>query len=32
MAAIPTSPDEEDELNGIPELDGTLVTDKQKIN
>jgi hypothetical protein len=30
--AVTPSPNEEDELDGIPELDGTLVTDKQKIN
>ena len=32
MAITSTSPNEEDELGGIPELDGTLVTNKQKIN
>lgn len=32
MAVTSTSPNEEDELDAIPELDGTLVTDKQKIN
>ena len=30
--AVTSSPNEEDELDGIPELDGTLVTDKQNIN
>ena len=32
MAITFTSPNEEDELDAIPELDGTLVTNKQKIN
>ncbi|OCL13953.1 hypothetical protein AOQ84DRAFT_223677 [Glonium stellatum] len=32
MAVTPTLPDEDNDLDDIPELDGTLVMDKQKAN